>query len=89
MPLDCLASVTNYELGVILRLETEEDAAAAIAWEHPQGIAQSYEVPVLTATATLSLGIVTMIESVRTNKKLCNQIADDIHLQHCEILRRE
>ncbi|KAJ7726217.1 hypothetical protein B0H16DRAFT_1593009 [Mycena metata] len=28
-------TVTNYELGVILRLETEEDAAAAIAWEHP------------------------------------------------------
>ncbi|KAJ7722628.1 hypothetical protein B0H16DRAFT_1788828 [Mycena metata] len=28
-------TVTNYELGVILRLETEEDAAAMIAWEHP------------------------------------------------------
>ncbi|KAJ7153284.1 hypothetical protein C8R46DRAFT_1357181 [Mycena filopes] len=28
-------TVTNYELGVILRLETPEDEAAAVAWEHP------------------------------------------------------
>ncbi|KAJ7907571.1 hypothetical protein B0H13DRAFT_691553 [Mycena leptocephala] len=28
-------NVTNYELGVVLRLETPEDAAAAVAWERP------------------------------------------------------
>ncbi|KAK7055265.1 tyrosyl-DNA phosphodiesterase-domain-containing protein [Favolaschia claudopus] len=28
-------NVTNYELGVVLRLETAEDAAAAVAWEKP------------------------------------------------------
>ncbi|KAJ7618173.1 hypothetical protein DFH06DRAFT_1306728 [Mycena polygramma] len=28
-------NVTNYELGVVLRLETAEDAAAAVAWERP------------------------------------------------------
>ncbi|KAJ7722621.1 P-loop containing nucleoside triphosphate hydrolase protein [Mycena metata] len=52
-----------------------------------EGIAQSYRVPVLTTIATLSLGIVTMIESVRTNKKLCNQIADDIHRVLCNIVK--
>ncbi|KAJ6503189.1 hypothetical protein C8R47DRAFT_1067294 [Mycena vitilis] len=28
-------NVTNYELGVVMRLETAEDVAAAIAWERP------------------------------------------------------
>ncbi|KAJ6536854.1 hypothetical protein B0H19DRAFT_1240713 [Mycena capillaripes] len=28
-------NVTNYELGVVLRLETAADAAAAVAWERP------------------------------------------------------
>ncbi|KAF7344187.1 hypothetical protein MVEN_01709100 [Mycena venus] len=29
------AQVTNYELGVVLRLETPEDVEAAVAWERP------------------------------------------------------
>ncbi|KAJ7726202.1 hypothetical protein B0H16DRAFT_1471459 [Mycena metata] len=45
-----------------------------------EGIAQSYKVPLLTTTAALSLGIVTMIE------KLCIQIADDIQVL-CNIVR--
>ncbi|KAJ7722625.1 hypothetical protein B0H16DRAFT_1896099 [Mycena metata] len=32
---DAGGEVTEYELGVIFRLEMEEDAAAAVAWEHP------------------------------------------------------
>ncbi|KAJ7722629.1 hypothetical protein B0H16DRAFT_1473287 [Mycena metata] len=51
-----------------------------------EGIAQSYKVPLLTTTAALSLGIVTMIESVRINKKLCIQIADDTQVL-CNIVR--
>ncbi|KAJ7046162.1 hypothetical protein C8F04DRAFT_1248419 [Mycena alexandri] len=52
-----------------------------------EGIAQSHKVPLLSPTAALSLEVVKMIESVRSNKKLCLQIGESIHGALCTIVK--
>ncbi|KAJ7030208.1 hypothetical protein C8F04DRAFT_1114236 [Mycena alexandri] len=52
-----------------------------------EGIAQSHKVPLLCPTAALSLEVVKMIESVRSNKKLCLQIGESIHGALCTIVK--